>query len=66
MAFMPTGGVNLNKENIAAWFEAGVMAVGMGSKLFAKEDMEQKNFMAITNKTKMVLDWIKEIRVNAP
>jgi 2-dehydro-3-deoxyphosphogluconate aldolase/(4S)-4-hydroxy-2-oxoglutarate aldolase len=30
--FMPTGGVDLDKDNIAGWFKAGVSAVGMGSK----------------------------------
>lgn len=38
MRFMPTGGVNPTKESIAGWFEAGVSAVGMGSKLFAKPE----------------------------
>src|ERR1700722_1814791 len=33
LLFMPTGGVELEKENLRAWFNAGVSAVGMGSKL---------------------------------
>lgn len=40
--FMPTGGVELNKENISGWFKAGVCAVGMGSKLITKEIMQNK------------------------
>lgn len=39
---MPTGGVNL--ENMATWFEAGVVAVGVGGNLLApatKGDFEQ-------------------------
>ena len=42
LAFMPTGGVDLDKENIAGWFKAGVCAVGMGSKLVSKSLLEQK------------------------
>ncbi|SFC82134.1 2-dehydro-3-deoxyphosphogluconate aldolase / (4S)-4-hydroxy-2-oxoglutarate aldolase [Parapedobacter composti] len=35
MRFMPTGGVNPTAESIQGWFDAGVSAVGLGSKLFA-------------------------------
>jgi 2-dehydro-3-deoxyphosphogluconate aldolase / (4S)-4-hydroxy-2-oxoglutarate aldolase len=40
--FMPTGGVELNKENISGWFKAGVCAVGMGSKLITREILQNK------------------------
>jgi len=40
--FMPTGGVELNKENISGWFKAGVCAVGMGSKLITREILQHK------------------------
>ena len=33
MAFMPTGGVEPERSNLEAWFKAGVVAVGMGSRL---------------------------------
>ena len=36
MRFMPTGGVNPTEESISGWFDAGVSAVGLGSKLFAQ------------------------------
>jgi len=35
--FMPTGGVELNLDNISTWFKAGVCAVGLGSKLITKD-----------------------------
>jgi len=38
MRFMPTGGVNPTEESISGWFAAGVSAVGLGSKLFAKPE----------------------------
>jgi 2-dehydro-3-deoxyphosphogluconate aldolase/(4S)-4-hydroxy-2-oxoglutarate aldolase len=34
LKFMPTGGVDLAKESIDRWLEAGVSALGFGSKLF--------------------------------
>ena len=40
--FMPTGGVDLDKENISGWFKAGVCAVGMGSKLISKQLLSRK------------------------
>lgn len=38
MRFMPTGGVNPTEESISGWFDAGVSAVGLGSRLFAKPE----------------------------
>jgi len=34
---MPTGGVDATEESIRAWFRAGVVCVGIGSKLITKE-----------------------------
>ena len=62
LLFMPTGGVDLNKENIAGWFKAGVCAVGMGSKLVSKDLMEQKDYAKIEMLTKQVLDIVKSVR----
>ncbi|HTF81262.1 MAG TPA: hypothetical protein VL947_06045, partial [Cytophagales bacterium] len=38
--FMPTGGVELERDNIGAWFKSGVVAVGLGSKLITKALLE--------------------------
>ncbi len=40
--FIPTGGVELDKDNIATWFKAGVCAVGMGSKVISNQVLDQK------------------------
>jgi len=42
--FMPTGGVELNKDNISTWFKCGVCAVGMGSKLISKTILENEQY----------------------
>lgn len=61
LIFMPTGGVNTTRENIQAWFDAGVSAVGMGSKLISKKLMDEKDYQTIENQTKNVLNIIKTI-----
>jgi 2-dehydro-3-deoxyphosphogluconate aldolase/(4S)-4-hydroxy-2-oxoglutarate aldolase len=62
LLFMPTGGVDLSRENIAGWFKAGVCAVGMGSKLIDKEILDNKNYDLLTKRTKDVLEVIKSVR----
>jgi 2-dehydro-3-deoxyphosphogluconate aldolase/(4S)-4-hydroxy-2-oxoglutarate aldolase len=62
LLFMPTGGVDTTKENLEAWFKSGVCAVGMGSKLISKKLMEQKDYAAIEELTKVVLHTIQSIK----
>ena len=59
---MPTGGVDLDKENIAGWFKAGVCAVGMGSKLVSKSLLEQKDYSKIEALTKQAIDMVNSVR----
>ncbi|HEX8357787.1 MAG TPA: bifunctional 4-hydroxy-2-oxoglutarate aldolase/2-dehydro-3-deoxy-phosphogluconate aldolase [Segetibacter sp.] len=61
LIFMPTGGVDLDKENIAGWFKAGVKAVGMGSKLISKTLLEQQDYATIAEMTKEVVSIINSI-----
>jgi 2-dehydro-3-deoxyphosphogluconate aldolase/(4S)-4-hydroxy-2-oxoglutarate aldolase len=60
--FMPTGGVDTTKENIESWFNAGVCAVGMGSKLISKQLMDAKDYVAIEKMAKDVLQIIQSIK----
>lgn len=60
--FMPTGGVEVNKENLTAWFKSGVVAVGMGSKLITKDILEKKDYEQLINKTKEAIALIQEVR----
>lgn len=57
---MPTGGVSL--DNLDKWFEAGVSCVGMGSKLFTKEVMVDKNYQLLSTNVQKALSIIQEIR----
>ncbi|MCK9403027.1 MAG: bifunctional 4-hydroxy-2-oxoglutarate aldolase/2-dehydro-3-deoxy-phosphogluconate aldolase [Chitinophagaceae bacterium] len=62
LLFMPTGGVELDKANLAGWFKAGVCAVGMGSKLITRPLLDEKNYAQITAATQEVLSIIQSIK----
>ena len=57
--FIPTGGVEVDKENIRAWFRAGVSAVGMGSKLISKEILELRLYDQLEIDTRKALELVK-------
>lgn len=60
--FMPTGGVDLNYENINGWFKAGVCAVGMGSKLVTKEILWNRHYDLLYTNTVNTLKLIQSAR----
>ena len=62
LLFMPTGGVDTTKESIESWFNAGVCAVGMGSKLVSKPLMADKNYAAIETAASAVLAIVQEVK----
>ncbi|MBS1932933.1 MAG: bifunctional 4-hydroxy-2-oxoglutarate aldolase/2-dehydro-3-deoxy-phosphogluconate aldolase [Bacteroidetes bacterium] len=62
LSFMPTGGVEVKKENLQSWFNAGVVAVGMGSKLISKAVLENKNYEELLTNTKLAMQLIGECR----
>jgi len=59
---MPTGGVVPTEENLKGWFDAGVVCVGMGSKLIGKDILEEKKFASLEEKTAATLKLIAELR----
>ncbi|MDE5628388.1 MAG: bifunctional 4-hydroxy-2-oxoglutarate aldolase/2-dehydro-3-deoxy-phosphogluconate aldolase [Muribaculaceae bacterium] len=56
--FMVTGGVEPSRENLSAWFNAGVYCVGMGSKLFPKNATPAE----ISDKCRNALEFIETLR----
>lgn len=65
LKFMPTGGVEVDESNIAAWLDAGVTSVGLGSKLFQdlpQEVKEQEN--KIVERLNLLFSWINKKRVD--
>ena len=59
---MPTGGVTCEKENLEKWFSAGVTCVGMGSNLFPKDIMQNKDWKALEVKVKELIETILSIK----
>ena len=59
---MVTGGVEPTRENISAWFAAGVYCVGMGSKLFPKDKIAAANWQYISDKCAEAIGYAAECR----
>ena len=59
---MVTGGVSPDKENLTAWLRAGAFCVGMGSKLFPKDTLKNKDWQHITEMCRQSLEYIAEAR----
>jgi 2-dehydro-3-deoxyphosphogluconate aldolase / (4S)-4-hydroxy-2-oxoglutarate aldolase len=49
--FIPTGGVEIDEENIRAWIRSGVRAVGFGSRLISKEILRDENYELLYTNT---------------
>ena len=62
LQFMVTGGVEPEEANLRGWFGAGVVAVGMGSKLITKQVLEAGDYAKITSLTLESLQLIQSIR----
>ena len=61
-SIMPTGGVSPTRENLSAWFDAGVTCVGMGSKLISKEIVANRDVATLQTKVADALQLIAELR----
>ncbi len=61
-SIMPTGGVSPDEENLKQWFDAGVTCVGMGSQLFPKNVLAEKNYAYITEICSKALAIIAQLK----
>lgn len=59
---MVTGGVKPTRENLEAWFKAGVYCVGMGSNLFPKDVVAAGEWSRISALCSDALQIVKEVR----
>jgi len=62
LLFMPTGGVEINEENLNSWFKSGASAVGLGSKLISKNLVETKDYEGIESLTRKTLQIVQKIK----
>ena len=60
--FLVTGGVEPTEQNIGAWFKAGVVGVGLGSKLITKDVLANKNYTQLEIQTKELVQLIKKVQ----
>lgn len=60
--FVVTGGVDNTEESMRAWFNSGVVAVGMGSKLISKTLLQNKAFDDLKKSTAVLMNIIAELK----
>lgn len=60
--FMPTGGVEAEENNLRDWFNAGAVAVGLGSKLISKKLVENGDYASINKATSDLLELVSRIK----
>lgn len=59
---MPTGGVEPTEESLRAWFGAGIVAAGMGSKLITSTLLDAKDYDGIERRVRETLALAKKVR----
>jgi 2-dehydro-3-deoxyphosphogluconate aldolase/(4S)-4-hydroxy-2-oxoglutarate aldolase len=59
---MPTGGVDATEKSLREWFEAGVVCVGMGSKLITHALIDGRDYAGIEKKVRETVALIRAIR----
>jgi 2-dehydro-3-deoxyphosphogluconate aldolase / (4S)-4-hydroxy-2-oxoglutarate aldolase len=62
LQLMVTGGVEPTRENLLAWFGAGAMCVGMGSNLFPKDVLKNRDWNKIKETIAGTLKMIGDIK----
>ena len=61
-SIMPTGGVDITEESLRPWFDAGVCAVGMGSKLVSSDVVASSDWQTLEQRSRGVVALIQQIR----
>lgn len=61
---MPTGGVEATEESLKPWFNAGIVACGMGSNLITKALLDAGDYAGIEARVRDTVQLIKRLRGN--
>ena len=59
---MPTGGVDISEASLRPWFEAGIVACGMGSNLITKALLDAEDYDGIERRVRDTVALIKAIK----
>lgn len=62
VSIMPTGGVESTEASLKAWFDAGVVCVGMGSNLITRDLLKAGDYPGIAEKVRFTLELVHRIR----
>jgi 2-dehydro-3-deoxyphosphogluconate aldolase/(4S)-4-hydroxy-2-oxoglutarate aldolase len=62
LRLMPSGGVEVNQQNISSWIKAGAAALNIGSNLIKKDLVKAGDFNGIKKLVEQSISWIKEAR----
>lgn len=58
-----TGGVGFGKEEIERWISAGVLALGMGSSVFTKKRIQDRDFSSMEKEILQIISIIKGLKL---
>ena len=61
-SIMPTGGIGVGRETLQEWFDAGVIAVGLGSSLVTSDIVTRRAWDELERRCRDVVSSIREIR----
>lgn len=61
---LPTGLRDISEAGLAAWFQAGACAVGIGRELIPANLVQAGDYAAVTLRVKEVCEWVKAARAN--
>ena len=61
-SIMPTGGIGVGRETLQEWFDAGVIAVGLGSSLVTNDIVTRRAWDELERRCRDVVSSIREIR----
>ncbi|MDB5469567.1 MAG: 4-hydroxy-2-oxoglutarate aldolase/2-dehydro-3-deoxyphosphogluconate aldolase [Caulobacter sp.] len=59
---MPTGGVDPTEDSVKAWFGAGIVAAGMGSKLITQAMLDARDWSGIETRVRETVQLIEKHR----
>jgi 2-dehydro-3-deoxyphosphogluconate aldolase/(4S)-4-hydroxy-2-oxoglutarate aldolase len=63
LKLIATGGVELTKENLTAWFKSGVACLGIGSNLFTNAEIKNNEWNTISKRCEETIEIIKKLKI---
>lgn len=62
LQLMITGGVEPTEKSLSAWFKAGAFCVGLGSQLFTKDILQERNWPLLKQRVEETLSLAEKVR----